>query len=88
MSAMTTPGATMPSDDDLITLAEQLIASWNARASMDVRMRDDPTLTKVGVGYALTAHVHRLAAVIIRLVRDGLVLEAVPLVRAICRQWE
>ena len=78
---MTTPGAAMPSDDDLITPAEHLIASWNARTSVDVRVRDDPTLTRVGVGYALTAHVHRLAAVIVRLLREGLILEAVPLVR-------
>ena len=71
----------LPPNDELMALADQLIATWNARVDFSVRIRDDSTLTRVGVGYGLTAHVHRLAAVIVRLLDEGLVLEAVPLVR-------
>jgi hypothetical protein len=72
----------LPSDESLISLIEELLTTWKSRTSIDVRIDDDTTLTRFGVAYGLTAHVHRLAAVTTPLLRDGLVIEAMPLVRA------
>jgi hypothetical protein len=73
--------AELPTVDYLVALIGDLQATWRSRTSLEVRIEDDTTLTRFGVAYGLTAHVHRIAAVAVPLLADGVVLEAVPLVR-------
>ena len=72
----------MPSETQLSDLIGQLLATWREGTSYNVRIEDDTTLTRFGVAYGLTAHAHRLAEVAAPLLRDGHVLESMPLVRA------
>lgn len=79
---MTESAPRLPSDDDLVGLIDSLIVSWDALASVDIRVEDRTTLARFGLAYGLAAHAHRLARVAHPLLTGGRVLEAIPLVRA------
>lgn len=67
-------------EQQLLDLAGGLLAGWDAPIDMSGDTAKQPEATLVV--YGLAAHVHRLARAYLVLYRQGLVLEAAPLLRS------
>jgi hypothetical protein len=67
-------------EQELLDLAEELLTGWYTPVDMTGDRRKHPEVTLVVWG--LAAHVHRLAGAYLQLYRQGMVLEAMPLLRS------
>lgn len=87
--------AATPSTERLLAIARELLKSWEIRgelASIKVRNSRARPIAEYPMLHGLASHCHRVASAALRLIEDGLVLEAVPLIRtayecAITAQW-
>lgn len=67
-------------EQELLAVADGLLAGWDRPVDMSGDRAKHPESTLVV--YGLAAHVHRLARAYLTLYRNGMVLEAMPLLRA------